>query len=186
MAVQVQYQPDPAIQQALHDIDFECFPGEPMESQTLSVGMRQDFWIAWHDGGLAGFAYLQRRPDISWLSRIGTASAHRRHGVATALLDAVLAHCCRIGLPETMLYVRTDNAEAIRLYRRFGFRSVESSYQFILSDPLHPPVTPTAKPISAVPIDQVPQSWLPSLPRVVRDRHDAPTPYEPRARLPRG
>ncbi len=165
MAVQVQYHPDSSLLCAIRGIDRECFPDEPMDEHTLASAIQEDFWIALCDGLPAGFVYLIRRPDVSWLSRIGTASSHRCRGVATALLQTVLRHCAQIGLPETILYVRTDNPHAMRLYERFGFASAESSYQFVLTDPLARPASGIEDHISAVPIDTLPASDLPSFRR---------------------
>jgi len=164
VALQIRYQPDPSFLQALHEIDVECFPDEPLGQESLSSGLRQDFWVALRDGTPAGFAYLVRRPGTAWLSRLGTASAHRRQGVATALLGTVLKHCVSIGLPETILYVRTDNAPAIKLYERFGFRAVESTYQFILSSPLRRRPSQKQYSISAVAIDAVAREQVPAFP----------------------
>jgi len=164
LTIRIEYQPPLPVEQ-VRIIDAECFPHEPMDAQAVADAMQQDFWAAWVDDTLAGFAYMLRRPDVSWLSRIGTAAAHRRRGVATALMKAVLEHCSRIGLPEIMLYVQTDNPAAIRLYQRFGFRAVESTYQFVLSNPQDRLKEEGTAGIVAVPIDEVPESSLPSFPR---------------------
>ena len=164
MAIRIEYQPPIPVEQ-VRSIDAECFPDEPMDAQALAGAMQQDFWAAWDDDALAGYAYVLRRPDVSWLSRIGTAAAHRRRGVATALMKAVLEHCSQIGLPETVLYVETDNPAAIRLYQRFGFCAVESTYQFVLSNLQDKPKEEDAAGIVAVPISEVPESSLPSFPR---------------------
>ncbi len=164
MAIRIEYKPSTCRVADVSSIDAECFPHEPMDAQALTNAMQQDFWAAWNDDALAGFAYVQRRPNVSWLSRIGTAIEHRRQGVATALMEAVLEHCRRIGLPETVLYVQTDNPVAIRLYQRFGFRAVEATYQFMLSNPQDRLTEENKAGIVAVPICEVPDSSLPRFP----------------------
>ena len=164
LTIRIEYQPSLPVEQ-VRSIDAECFPDEPLDEQALADAMQQDFWVAWDDDAVAGYAYALRRPDVSWLSRIGTAAAHRRRGVATALMEAVLEHCSRIGLPETVLYVETDNPAAIRLYQRFGFRAVESTYQFVLSDLQDRLKEEGPTGIVAVPIGEVPESALPPFPR---------------------
>jgi GNAT superfamily N-acetyltransferase len=164
MAIRIEYQPRIPVEQVC-SIDAECFPEEPLDAQALAGAMREDFWVAWDGGALAGYAHMLRRPDVSWLSRIGTAAAHRRRGVATALLKAALEHSGRIGLPETVLYVGTDNPAAIRLYQRFGFRAVGSTYQFVLSNLQDRLKEEDAAGIAAVPIGKVPEPSRPSFPR---------------------
>lgn len=164
MAIRIEYKPSLPVEQ-IRNIDAECFPDEPMDAKSLTGAMQQDFWIVWDGSAVAGYAYVRRRPDVSWLARIGTAAAHRRRGVATALMKAILDHCSGIGLPETVLYVQTDNPAAIRLYQRFGFRAVESTCQFVLSNPQERLKEEDTAGIAAVPISEVPESSLPSFPR---------------------
>lgn len=68
---------------------------------------------------LCGYAVSRSVGDVVDLQRIGVAPAHQRSGVATALLDDLLAH------PGTadrmMLEVSAANAAAIGFYRRNGF-----------------------------------------------------------------
>lgn len=52
---------------------------------------------------------------------MGVAASHRGIGVGAALLDAALEAARVRGLTRIELVVRTDNAPAIALYRRFGF-----------------------------------------------------------------
>jgi [ribosomal protein S18]-alanine N-acetyltransferase len=165
MAIRVEYQPKGVSEKDLAFIDSDCFPGEPMGERFFAAALQGDFWVAILDGALAGFAYLRRREDVSWLSRIATASPYRRRGVATELLGTVLEHCGRIGPPETMLYVRADNATAIRLYERFGFRGVESAYRFVLLDPRERVTRSDRVAIFAKPICDVHASDLPPFPR---------------------
>jgi hypothetical protein len=151
-----------------------------MDAQALAGAMQQDFWAAWDEDAIAGYAYVIRRPGVSWLSRIGTAIAHRRRGVATALMEAVLEHGQRIGLPKTMLYVQTDNPAAIRLYRRFGFCAIESTYQFVLSNPQDRLQEEDTLGIVAVPISKVPASVWPSFPQewtLIAEMHQPPDTY---------
>ncbi len=45
-------------------------------------------------------------------------------GTGAALLDALLAEAARRGCTEVFLEVRTDNARAQQLYRRYGFTEI--------------------------------------------------------------
>jgi GNAT superfamily N-acetyltransferase len=163
--IRIEYRPPALPVEAVRSLDAECFPAEPMDAQALTDAMQQDFWAAHDSDTLVGFACVLRRSDVSWLSRIGTATAHRGQGVATALMRTVVEHCRGVGLPEIVLYVRTDNAVAIRLYERFGFRAVESTYQFVLSNPRESMEGRDTAGIVAVPIGEVPESSLPRFPR---------------------
>ena len=55
---------------------------------------------------------------------IATAPAHRRRGVAKALLEATLKQAKEGGCVLATLEVRRSNDAALGLYRSFGFRAV--------------------------------------------------------------
>lgn len=73
------------------------------------------------EGELTGYLICSRY-DIVWhVMNVAVDPVHRRRGVATWLLAALLQ---RVGEGASLtLEVRTSNAPAIALYERFGFRS---------------------------------------------------------------
>jgi ribosomal-protein-alanine N-acetyltransferase len=77
-------------------------------------------------GALAGFAIMAYPDDDEGqLLLLAVAAAHRRRGVATALM-AWLEETARVaGLGSIWLQVRAGNAGAIAFYRRLGFRDME-------------------------------------------------------------
>ena len=52
---------------------------------------------------------------------MGTAPSHRRQGIATAVVDALLTAAAERGTQQAYLQVETANDGAIALYRRLGF-----------------------------------------------------------------
>jgi ribosomal-protein-alanine N-acetyltransferase len=74
------------------------------------------------DGGLAGYLVCSRYDTVWHVMNVSVDPDHRRQGLATALLGALLE---RIDGPATQvtLEVRPTNPGAIALYERFGFRS---------------------------------------------------------------
>jgi ribosomal-protein-alanine N-acetyltransferase len=73
------------------------------------------------DGDLTGYVICSRY-DVVWhVMNVSVDPAHRRRGIATTLLGALLE---RLGEEAKLtLEVRTSNAGAIALYERFGFFS---------------------------------------------------------------
>jgi ribosomal-protein-alanine N-acetyltransferase len=71
-----------------------------------------------------GFAIFWLVADELHVLNVATAHAHRRKGVALAVMEAALevgaAHRCRIATLE----VRRGNQAAIALYQRLGFKPV--------------------------------------------------------------
>jgi ribosomal-protein-alanine N-acetyltransferase len=72
-------------------------------------------------GTLEGYLICSRY-DVVWhVMNVAVDPVHRRRGIATRLLGALLA---RVGADAALtLEVRTSNAGAIALYEGFGFRS---------------------------------------------------------------
>ena len=70
--------------------------------------------------GLVGYLVCSRYADVWHLMNVAVVPEHRRYGIATTLLQRLLEEAG----PDARytLEVRTSNAEAIAMYRRFGFK----------------------------------------------------------------
>jgi [ribosomal protein S18]-alanine N-acetyltransferase len=74
------------------------------------------------DGGrVVGHAVASLVADVAELQRIAVAGDRRRHGVARALLDEVVALAVRSGAERLLLEVREDNEAALGFYAAQGF-----------------------------------------------------------------
>ncbi len=74
------------------------------------------------EGTIVGYLICARYDEAFHIMTIAVDAGHRRSGIASALLDGVIA---RAGEDANYtLEVRTSNAGAIALYERYGFRSV--------------------------------------------------------------
>lgn len=83
------------------------------------------YLVAEHDGVLVGHAVASVVADIAELQRIAVAPAHRRTGLASALLAAVVAQARAAGADRLLLEVREDNAAALAFYAARGFVEVD-------------------------------------------------------------
>jgi ribosomal protein S18 acetylase RimI-like enzyme len=115
VAVRIVYQPPGLTFDEFHRVDKDCFPDEPVAPEGFATVVGQDFWAACDGEALVGYSYVLRKPDVAWLARIGVAGTHRRRAVATTIMRTIIEHCERIGLPDVMLYVQSDNVTALRL-----------------------------------------------------------------------
>lgn len=68
--------------------------------------------------------FFRRKSRKARLYSLATLPEARGHGVGGALLDAVMHAASRRGCAALRLEVRKDNAAAIRLYERRGFRRI--------------------------------------------------------------
>jgi ribosomal-protein-alanine N-acetyltransferase len=83
------------------------------------------YLVADVDGLVVGYAVASYAGDIAELQRIGVTPAMRRTGVATALLDEVVAHAPGTGANRLLLEVRDDNAGALAFYAARGFIEID-------------------------------------------------------------
>jgi len=93
----------------------------PAFAQSLE-GPAVRFDVAVAGDGLAGYVVAWFVADEGEVANLAVAPAHRRGGVAAALLDGVLADARARGVRSVFLEVRESNAAARALYARFGFR----------------------------------------------------------------
>jgi ribosomal-protein-alanine acetyltransferase len=73
------------------------------------------------DGELVGFAMGLVQLDEAHVLDLAVATSHRRHGVGTVLLQALLEQVRTRGAGAVTLEVRRSNDAALALYRRVGF-----------------------------------------------------------------
>ncbi len=75
------------------------------------------------DDRLVGYLVSCRQGPLWNLRNIAVAESHRRRGVASVLLETLLAHGVIVG-SHVVLEVRESERGAIALYERFGFSAV--------------------------------------------------------------
>jgi ribosomal-protein-alanine N-acetyltransferase len=79
-------------------------------------------------GALTGYLICSRYDQVFHLMNIAVDPQRRRRGIASALLAEMIA---RTGEDAPLtLEVRTSNAGAIALYKRFGFRSAGTRHRY--------------------------------------------------------
>lgn len=83
------------------------------------------YLVAEVDGTIVGHAVASVVADIAELQRIAVDPAHRRTGLATDLLDAVVRAAREGGADRLLLEVREDNTGALAFYAARGFVEVD-------------------------------------------------------------
>ncbi|MBI1391361.1 MAG: ribosomal-protein-alanine N-acetyltransferase [Alphaproteobacteria bacterium] len=129
MAVEISIEiAGPAHAAVLARLSGEAFgPGGWSESQ-MQAGLDAPGtagFIATSRGSPVGFALWRTVIDDAELLTIGVNPAHRRQGVAAALLESVLAAAAAAQCRRLFLEVAVDNAGAIALYRDRAFREID-------------------------------------------------------------
>jgi [ribosomal protein S18]-alanine N-acetyltransferase len=73
-------------------------------------------------GRLVGYLIISRYVDAWHVMNVAVEPAHRRRGIATALLDRLFELTADDGRRGYTLEVRVSNTHAIQLYERLGFQ----------------------------------------------------------------
>lgn len=87
--------------------------------------------IAGPDGCCATVQGVRDRIGYGAIQNLGVTPPHRGRGLGSALLLQALHGFWRSGLGRAILEVTAQNDAAVRLYRRFGFRSRKTVYKAV-------------------------------------------------------
>lgn len=83
------------------------------------------YLVAEQHGRIDGYAVASYAGDIAELQRIGVVEGARRTGLATALLDEVVAEAPATGANRMLLEVRENNSGALAFYAARGFIEID-------------------------------------------------------------
>lgn len=109
--------------EALHALDATCFPDPwPVSGWRLELRAPARAWrVVQADGELVAAGGLWFAPDVAHLLRLAVAPAWRRRGLASRLIELLVALTRDARRDALTLEVRASNAPAASLYRRHGF-----------------------------------------------------------------
>lgn len=115
--------------------DIARLEGECLGADAWSEGLVREgvtgalptvvYLVAEVEQVVVGHAVASMAGDVAELQRIAVAPTHRRSGLATGLLDAVLAAAGRTAADRLLLEVREDNRGAVAFYARAGFTEID-------------------------------------------------------------
>ena len=108
---------------ALAVLESACFAHpwrETSLAETLGSG-RSLFLLAEQAGEALGYLGMEYVLDEGGITNVAVFPAHRRQGIADALLNELLRRAKGLGLATVTLEVRETNAPAIALYQKHDF-----------------------------------------------------------------
>ena len=111
---------------AVADLEQQCFSA-PCSAQGLReyLSMRgQHFLVALEQDRVVGYIGLYTVLDEGVITNVAVNPAHRRKGVATALMVAQMTYCFQSGCTFMTLEARESNEGARGLYESLGFEQV--------------------------------------------------------------
>ena len=107
-------------------IEQRVFDGDHWSDRTFWSELghvdTRHYLVALDGLDVCGYAGLCDYPDEAFVQTLGVAPSAQRQGLGARLLQALLEEAARRRHSTVLLEVRADNAPAIGLYERFGFR----------------------------------------------------------------
>lgn len=115
----------------LYEIESQCFGQEAFSKQQLAY-LLTDYnalgLAARVNGEIAGFAIARidivENASIGHILTVDIAPSYRRKGIAQKILHEIEALFKERGIKECRLEVREDNAAAVNLYQKLGYKKV--------------------------------------------------------------
>ncbi len=92
--------------------------------ELAGTGEGRHVLVAVDGSEIVGYGALSSAGETSDLRRLAVMESHRRHRVATLLLEELLALARRLGCDRTLLEVAADNRAALALYERNDLREI--------------------------------------------------------------
>lgn len=89
-----------------------------------------EYLTAYAGDTLAGYGGYVRSFEEACITNFAVEPSMRRSGIGSFLLDALLEYGRQQGIERFTLEVRVSNEPAIRLYEKYGFRSVGTRKNF--------------------------------------------------------
>ena len=115
---------------AIAVLERSCLGADAWSEELVREGVTGSlptisYLVAEDDDRVVGHATVSVAGDIAELQRIAVDPRHRRTGLATRLLDAVVGAALEGGANRLLLEVREDNAGALAFYAARGFVEVD-------------------------------------------------------------
>jgi [ribosomal protein S18]-alanine N-acetyltransferase len=111
---------------ALYKLDQSCFPvGISYSKTTLRYFLTlasADCVVAEDGGHIVGFIVSEENPPLAHIITLDVDGKHRRHGIGTALLEALESNLAARGVRSILLETAIDNEPAVAFWKRHGYR----------------------------------------------------------------
>jgi ribosomal-protein-alanine N-acetyltransferase len=115
-------------------LERELFGVDAWDEAALAAeleGPGRTLLVAAGEGGrLDGYAVLRVVDDLGDLLRLGVRRERQRRGLATGLLDEILAAARCRDVSRVLLEVSADNAAALAFYAAHGFVAIDRRVRY--------------------------------------------------------
>jgi GNAT superfamily N-acetyltransferase len=107
----------------------------PDEAASIMRRYPADYVSAWAGGRAVGAGRIAMAAGWGIIGRVFVSEEHRGRGIGAALMQALAAKAQGARIERLALQVNADNAAALRLYARLGFRRHHRYRHWVLAEP---------------------------------------------------
>jgi ribosomal-protein-alanine N-acetyltransferase len=111
----------PAVEQII-ELSSEAAPWSHSALVEVLANHPSHFLVSLYCEEISGFIISRQVAGEAEILNLATHPGYRRHGIATALVKALLPSLSHSGAARVFLEVRESNSAAISLYQVLGFR----------------------------------------------------------------
>ncbi len=112
---------------------IEC----PWSETNLSFALKNENCIilkAEEDGEFVGYCGVEIVLDEGNILNVAVSEKHRRKGIASALISAIIDECAIKNVEQIFLEVNEHNDSAIALYQKHGFEKIAERKRYYGND----------------------------------------------------
>lgn len=114
---------------AVFELEQKLFSGEEWSLEQFQAELElvpesRMYWVARHDGVVMGYFGIILIDDFADVATIAVSPEFRRQGIASRMIDVMLAEARNHHADRMLLEVRTTNESAIALYKKFDFEII--------------------------------------------------------------
>lgn len=114
--------------QALIDKYLDQYTGDQLTLNELETFAKEGtLYGVKHEGQLAGILQAEVKNKVNWLGHIVVSEEYRGLGLSKKLVEYYLQESTKNNCIRCMLWVRTDNEPAKRLYKKYGYSYMNKS-----------------------------------------------------------
>ena len=180
--VELEFQPVNLCFEEFHKLDKQCFPDEPMSSESFNRCVKSGFWVVFCERQLIGYSHIDLTPDLAWIARVAVGPNYRNRGIGNMLMEAMLKYCRKVNRTTVILYVQQDNPAALHLYEKHGFQISAESFQYIVPifDFIEEQESDVGIRFDALPISEISEALRPEFPLQwsnLSESHNPPKTY---------
>ncbi len=115
-------------------LDMEIWPDTPIGAERLAEIASRDGWrmlqVHADDEPVASLMYWISDGETGEIEEVLTRAAHRRRGLASALLARALYEIRNLGCVDAELDVEVRNEDALKVYHAVGFQIVTEEHRY--------------------------------------------------------